>query len=96
MHAAYNGHAKCVKILLDHGANIEDRDEYKNSDTYGYTSLMFAAINEHVDCVKILIKYNAEWTCVLRWADNYKLSKYGEIVIEAVENKSKTKICSIM
>lgn len=49
MVAARHGHAACVKVLLESGADPLARDHYGNS------ALMSAVIGGHLDCVRLLI-----------------------------------------
>lgn len=51
--AAYHGHADCVKILLEFGAEVD------SVSVEHYTPLAFAACRGHFDCVKILIEAGA-------------------------------------
>lgn len=52
--AAYHGHADCVKILLEFGADVD------SVSVEHYTPLAFAACRGHFDCVKILIEAGAD------------------------------------
>ena len=60
--AAHNGHLNSVKILLQYGADIEDRGTLKTGDEVieGCTPLWAAADTGHLDVVKLLIEKNAE------------------------------------
>ena len=60
--AAHNGYLNSVKILLQYGADIEDRGTLKTGDEVieGCTPLWAAADTGHLDVVKILIEKNAE------------------------------------
>jgi ankyrin repeat protein len=49
MVAARHGHAACVEILLEHGADPLARD------SFGQSALIFAATRGHLDCVRLLI-----------------------------------------
>ena len=51
--AAYYGHEQCCKLLLDRGANIEERDYG------GSTSLKHASTNGMVNVCKLLLKKGA-------------------------------------
>lgn len=51
MQAAWHGQNDCLKILLDHGANISLRN------TTGCTATHFAAGQGHVECLDTLINY---------------------------------------
>ena len=54
IYASKNGHATCVKLLLEAEANVnlKDRDNL--------TALMHAAGNGHVNCVELLLKAGAD------------------------------------
>ena len=60
--AAHNGHLNSVKILLQYGADIEDRGTLKTGDEVieGCTPLWAAADTGHLDVVKLLIEKKAE------------------------------------
>ena len=60
--AAHNGYLNSVKILLQYGADIEDRGTLKTGDEVieGCTPLWAAADTGHLDVVKLLIEKNAE------------------------------------
>jgi ankyrin repeat protein len=52
--AAQNGHADCVRMLLDRGTALDAR----NQD--GFTALIRAAQNGHADCVWLLLDAGAD------------------------------------
>ncbi|KAF6219053.1 hypothetical protein HO133_005597 [Letharia lupina] len=54
LRAADAGHTKCVRILLDKGANL------KHADNEGRTALALAAIKGHKVVAKLLLKNSAE------------------------------------
>ena len=60
--AAHNGHLNSVKILLQYGADIEDRGTLKTGDEVieGCTPLWAAADIGHLDVVKLLLEQNAD------------------------------------
>jgi len=51
--AAQNGHADVVKVLLEHGADVNAKGENK------ITPLHLAAQNGHVNVVKVLLRHGA-------------------------------------
>jgi len=59
MTAARAGNADAVKVLLDHGADVNARENYK-----GQTALMWAAAEHHSDVVKVLLDHGADWKVV--------------------------------
>ena len=64
LHAAcYNGHIKCVKVLIEeHGMDMNFKDE--GGSTAGGTPLMRAARGGHADIVAWLLERGADTTCV--------------------------------
>jgi ankyrin repeat protein len=54
MCAALEGDTARVKVLLNHGANVNA------TDLEGRTALMFAAINLHLDIVEMLLERGAD------------------------------------
>lgn len=55
--SAYNGHAECLRILLE---NV-DHDEAVNCvDDQGRTPLMVAVSNGHIDATLLLLHYRAK------------------------------------
>ena len=55
--ACYHGNLKCVKVLLENGANVHF------ADSEGWTPLFAAICGEHMPCVKLLIDNNAVINC---------------------------------
>ena len=55
--ACYHGNLKCVKVLLDNGADIHF------ADSEGWTPLFAAICGEHMPCVKLLVDNNAVIDC---------------------------------
>ena len=45
-----------VKILLDHGADVNAKENYR-----GQTALMWAAAEHHAEVVKLLLDHGADW-----------------------------------
>ena len=58
--AAAYGHAEYVKILLEHGAKIDEKNNNNNRNNGGNTALIEAAARGHVKCVEILLKKGAD------------------------------------
>ena len=52
--AVLNGHAECVKLLLDQSADVN----IQNAD--GYTPLHLAVWDHHVECIKLLLAHGAD------------------------------------
>lgn len=52
--AAEEGHAEAVRLLLRHGANVNDRDQS------GQTPLLKASLNGHLPCVMALLEGGAD------------------------------------
>jgi len=55
--ACYYGNLKCVKALIDNGADVHF------ADSEGWTPLFAAVCGEHMPCVKLLIDNNAVVNC---------------------------------
>uniref|UniRef100_A0A670YZM1 Ankyrin repeat and SOCS box containing 12 n=1 Tax=Pseudonaja textilis TaxID=8673 RepID=A0A670YZM1_PSETE len=51
--AASKGHVRCIKVLLDHGAEVD------SLDVKAQTPLFVAVNNGHLDCVKVLLEAGA-------------------------------------
>lgn len=65
MWAAFRGRKELVKLLIDHGAEINAKDDWKGNmtrpdGTDGWTPLIFAADSDHEEVVKILIEQGAD------------------------------------
>src|SRR5437660_12685432 len=52
--ASICGHNECVKILLKHGANVDEKDNI------GHTPLVLASMYSHFKCIKTLIDSGAD------------------------------------
>ena len=65
MYTAHNGHASCLSMCLDRGANINAVGE-----DLGATSLMLATGGGHRSCVSILLDRGADTSVV----DNFGAS----------------------
>ena len=55
-HAAAAGHTKIVKLLLEKGAKVDNRE----GDGGSYTALTFAVSGGHEEVVKMLVEAGAE------------------------------------
>lgn len=53
---AYNGHAECLRILLE---NVENEDAVNCIDDQGRTPLMVAVSNGHIDATLLLLHYRS-------------------------------------
>jgi hypothetical protein len=53
-YASTNGHAACVRMLLDHGADVHASNEH------GWTALMCASICSWLECMQILIEAKSD------------------------------------
>ncbi|HMV41400.1 MAG TPA: ankyrin repeat domain-containing protein [Leptospiraceae bacterium] len=65
MWAAARGKKELVKLLIDHGAEVNAKDDWKGNmtkpdGTEGWTALLFAADSDHEEVVKILIEKGAD------------------------------------
>src|SRR6476659_7437447 len=56
MTAARAGNVDAVRLLLDRGADVNAREQYK-----GQTALMWAAAERHPAVVKLLLDRGADW-----------------------------------
>jgi ankyrin repeat protein len=54
MLTAYNGHTETARVLLDHGAPVNDRDGS------GRTALMYAASGPNDEAVRLLLEWKAD------------------------------------
>ena len=54
MFAAFNGHTGTVKLILEHGADVNAKDSDEQ------TALMFAAEKGYTEIVKLLLEYGAD------------------------------------
>lgn len=54
--AAYRGHAKVIDVLLDHGVDVNGKDE--NAD--GFTALTTAARDDRLQTIELLLKRGAD------------------------------------
>ena len=70
--AAGFGHTQTVKILVEHGADINTADI-----SFGRTALFWAALNGHTEIVKLLIEHGA---------DLNHIDKYGTTVLDAASH----------
>ena len=75
--AAYEGHTRCVQLLLDRGADSKAKSKDR------YTALMYAAQNGKVEVVALLLERFPDF-------DDSPKDKYGRDVYEiAKQNPSK-------
>ena len=71
--ASGNGYAEAAKILLEAGANINE----KNED--GFTALNLAIEKGHLEVIRILLEAGAGF-------DNEKEESYESLIMESIEN----------
>jgi ankyrin repeat protein len=55
--ASENGHSECIKILLDHGANVHLKNNYERTSA---KALHIAVLNGHIECMKILLDHRTD------------------------------------
>ena len=58
--AASNGHVEVMEILLEHGANINDRGEIGSKQSEGVTPLHEAAMEGQVEAMTTLLQHGAD------------------------------------
>lgn len=71
--AAANGHARCVKLLIDHGADVNAKD------CFNVTALHTASFKGHLLCVELLLKAKAKPSVPLKLSSHVpmKSSNFG-------------------
>jgi len=82
MYACCNGWLKLVEFLVDHGADIELKD-----NQFGETALFFAVRFNHVNIVKFLL---------LKGADKNAIDKKCQTVYRIAENKNMFDILNLL
>ncbi|XP_026804314.1 ankyrin repeat, SAM and basic leucine zipper domain-containing protein 1-like isoform X1 [Rhopalosiphum maidis] len=82
MYACSNGWLKLVEFLVDHGADIEMKDNQS-----GETALFFAVRNNHVNIVKFLLS---------KGADKDVTDKKCQTVFRIAENKNMVDILNLL
>lgn len=75
MIAAENGHSEIVKMLLESGANPNERDSNKN------TALMFASKEGHTKVIEILHKANADLNAI-------NINKRAALILASASGKA--------
>jgi ankyrin repeat protein len=65
MTAARAGNLDAVKVLLNRGADVNARENYR-----GQTALMWAAAERHPEVVKVLLEHGADWKIVSGYRDS--------------------------
>lgn len=78
MFAADRGYARCVKLLLQAGADVDAQVKHGLRDSHtasGTTSLMFAAFHGHLDVVNVL--FSAGASNHLREVSGHNASDYA-------------------
>ena len=91
LNSALYGNAELILWLIEHGANINHKDEN------GYTALHFSAREKNIKCTKILIENGidinaqdkhgntASWLCIMNWGGG-KNRKTLELLIQSNAN----------
>eukprot|EP01104_Vermistella_antarctica_P013343 TRINITY_DN4017_c0_g1_i1.p1 TRINITY_DN4017_c0_g1~~TRINITY_DN4017_c0_g1_i1.p1 ORF type:complete len:423 (-),score=86.38 TRINITY_DN4017_c0_g1_i1:104-1372(-) len=71
--AAYSGHLECVRVLLEHGADVDATYNFKE------TPLHLASKEGHATCVRLLSEKGASVYAEDRWGDTplHLASRYG-------------------
>lgn len=78
-YAAERGHSRAIRLLLEHGSDVNTYTSPENADAHKVTPLHLAAINGHTDAVHILCEYGARVnekggayaSTPLHWAASY-------------------------
>jgi len=85
--AAYRGYAEIVKLLLDAGADFNERDDD------GQTALIGAAISGHAEIVKLLIEKGADVNIEDKYnktaLDYAEKDEIKQLLLEAMEKQKK-------
>jgi ankyrin repeat protein len=77
--AAWNGHLEIVKLLLEHGADVNAKMEGLG------TALHLAASNGHLEIVKLLLENGADVNAKTEGG-------YGETAVEIANRKGHMKV----
>ena len=72
--AVSNGHSNILELLLQHGGDLNCRDNR------GYTLLHLAASSGHINCVRVLLANDVDITCT---------DEYGKTPLQTAELSSK-------
>ena len=82
-HAALNGRAEVIKLLIDAGANVNELDNQK------LTPLNRAQLIANKDAIELLLKNNAVASDVINpITTDIALSSSGALVLQAIEEDS--------
>lgn len=84
-HAAYYGHAECVKILLDAKAKVDDYDLKTNPNHAKNTPLICAAIGKHIECMKLLIKAGANVNHINKYGNTALITSVDALHAEGIK-----------
>lgn len=74
-HAASNGNIKAVRVLLEHGAEVDARN------FGGFTPLHWAAAEGHLDCVQLLLEHGADIEAVTKdgWPPLHMAARWDRV-----------------
>jgi ankyrin repeat protein len=89
--ASVYGHSECVKILIDAGANIEDRGGIHSTN---YTSLHGAILNNHFETAYLLIDRGAKIENVD--IDTRSITSIPRLITEFIEHRKQHRHSAII
>ena len=86
---AVDGHLEIVKLLLERGANVNEKD------IFCFTPLFCASINNHLEIVKVLLEYGANVNEKNKWGITslHSVSLFGNLeIVKILKNHSKKEL----
>ena len=86
IYASANGHTDIVKLLTDHGADINV------SDQFGSTALIFASRSSYIEIVKLLINCGAN----VNISDYHGRTALAFVVLDAIKEKAYLEIIKLL